>query len=61
MGGLVSYDRVADNYVRRIFHELEHKPFDPRSWIASPTPCATGELESASGMQCHHFKCCNPE
>ncbi len=23
-----SYDRVADEYARRIFHELEHKPFD---------------------------------
>jgi ubiquinone/menaquinone biosynthesis C-methylase UbiE len=23
-----SYDRIADEYARRIFHELEHKPFD---------------------------------
>src|SRR5690242_6773406 len=23
-----SYDRVADEYTRRIFNELEHKPFD---------------------------------
>jgi 2-polyprenyl-3-methyl-5-hydroxy-6-metoxy-1,4-benzoquinol methylase len=23
-----SYDRVADEYARRIFGELEHKPFD---------------------------------
>lgn|GEM_PF-2442812 len=24
----VSYDRVADEYVRRIYDELGHKPFD---------------------------------
>lgn len=23
-----TYDRVADEYVRRIFHELDDKPFD---------------------------------
>jgi SAM-dependent methyltransferase len=23
-----SYDQIADEYVRRIYHELEHKPFD---------------------------------
>ncbi len=23
-----SYDAVADEYVRQILHELEHKPFD---------------------------------
>ncbi|MFS8067706.1 MAG: class I SAM-dependent methyltransferase, partial [Byssovorax sp.] len=23
-----TYDRVADEYVRRIFHELDGKPFD---------------------------------
>ncbi|MGE3166787.1 MAG: trans-aconitate 2-methyltransferase [Planctomycetota bacterium] len=27
-----AYDRVADEYVRRIFGELEHKPFD-RAWL----------------------------
>lgn len=25
-----SYDRLADEYTRRIFHELQHKPFDRR-------------------------------
>ena len=25
-----SYDRLADEYARRLFHELEHKPFDRR-------------------------------
>ena len=24
----VSYDRVAEEYARRYFHELDHKPFD---------------------------------
>jgi hypothetical protein len=27
-----SYDRVADEYVRRIYDELRHKPFD-REWL----------------------------
>jgi len=24
----ISYDRVSDEYVQRIYHELEHKPLD---------------------------------
>lgn len=30
-----SYDRVAEEYARRIYHELEHKPFDRKmlDWL----------------------------
>ena len=28
-----SYDALADEYVSRIYHELEHKPLD-REWLA---------------------------
>jgi hypothetical protein len=44
-----SYDRVADEYARKIFNELEHKPLDRALLDRFAAETATGKKSRRDG------------
>ncbi len=43
------YDLVAEEYARRIYDELQHKPFDRAYWIVLPRAFAVRASRAISG------------
>lgn len=46
-----SYDRVADEYVRRIYDELQHKPLDRNLLDRFAATVPSGEIGMRRGMR----------
>jgi hypothetical protein len=62
----ISYDRVADEYIRRIFDELEHKSLDRQlldpfaTWVAGRDTWRVTSMNAAcrsSELTCHPRWC----